>query len=106
LAPHCLSSKTVGGGYLYPQFYDHSCPKAQEIVRNVVAKAVAKEPRMAASLLRLHFHDCFVKRSNPNRNSARGFEVIDEIKAVMEKECPHTVSCADIMALAARDSTV
>ncbi|KAE8727120.1 Peroxidase 36 [Hibiscus syriacus] len=122
--PHCLSSKTVGGGYLYPQFYDHSCPNAQEIVKNVVAKAVAKEPRMAASLLRLHFHDCFVKgcdasvlldssgsiisekRSIPNRNSARGFEVIDEIKAALEKECPHTVSCADIVALAARDSTV
>ncbi|XVF17954.1 hypothetical protein REPUB_Repub10bG0169700 [Reevesia pubescens] len=123
-APLCFSAKTIGGGYLYPQFYGHSCPKAQEIVKYVVAKAVAKEPRMAASLLRLHFHDCFVKgcdasilldssgtiisekRSNPNRNSARGFEVLDEIKAELEKECPNTVSCADIMALAARDSTV
>ncbi|XP_031109960.1 peroxidase 72 [Ipomoea triloba] len=119
----CLCSKSYGG-YLYPQFYDRSCPRAQEIVESVVAKAVAKEPRMAASLLRLHFHDCFVKgcdasilldssgsissekRSNPNRNSARGFEVIDEIKAALEVECPHTVSCADILALAARDSTV
>ncbi|KAB1201947.1 Peroxidase 72 [Morella rubra] len=114
----------TNGGYLYPQFYDHSCPKALEIVKSVVASAVAKETRMAASLLRLHFHDCFVKgcdasllldssgniisekRSNPNLNSARGFEVLDQIKSALEKECPHTVSCADILALAARDSTV
>ena len=49
------------GGYLYPQFYDHSCPQLQHIVRYVVENAVAKDPRMAASLLRLSFHDCFVQ---------------------------------------------
>lgn len=58
--PLCLCGR-YQGGYLYPQFYDHSCPQAQEIVKSIVAKHVAKETRMAASLLRLHFHDCFVK---------------------------------------------
>lgn len=122
-APFCLCHKKMGS-YLYPQFYDYSCPQAQNIVKSILANAVAKEPRIAASLLRLHFHDCFVKgcdasvlldssgtiisekRSNPNRNSARGFEVIEEIKSAVEKECPQTVSCADILTLAARDSTV
>ncbi|XP_021718075.1 peroxidase 72-like [Chenopodium quinoa] len=123
LAPLCFSHK-FQGGYLYPQFYDRSCPQVEQIVKSVVAQAVARDRRMAASLLRLHFHDCFVKGcdaslllesngniisekgSNTNRNSARGFEVIDEIKAAVEQACPHTVSCADILALAARDSTV
>jgi len=109
---------------LIPHFYAISCPMAEIIVESVVQKAVMKEPRMAASLLRLHFHDCFVqgcdaslllddsrnivseKRSNPNRNSARGFEVVDQIKSALEKECPKTVSCADILAIAARDSVI
>ncbi|KAK7281278.1 hypothetical protein RIF29_09109 [Crotalaria pallida] len=50
------------GGYLYPQFYDYSCPRAQEIVKSILARAVANEPRIAALLLRLHFHDYFELR--------------------------------------------
>ncbi|KAG4962342.1 hypothetical protein JHK82_039030 [Glycine max] len=109
---------------LSPQFYQFSCPQANDIVMSVLEKAIAKDMRIAASLLRLHFHDCFVqgcdasillddsarivseKNSGPNKNSVRGFEVIDKIKSKLEEACPQTVSCADILALAARGSTV
>ena len=61
LAPLCFSSRNGGFGSLYPQYYDHSCPNAKEIVKSIVAKAFAREARIAASILRLHFHDCFVQ---------------------------------------------
>ena len=46
---------------LSPQFYQFSCPQANDIVMSVLEKAIAKDMRIAASLLRLHFHDCFVQ---------------------------------------------
>lgn len=47
-------------GVLVLDYYKETCPLAEEIVRRIVKHAVLKDPRMAASLLRLHFHDCFV----------------------------------------------
>ncbi|XP_038709246.1 peroxidase 40 [Tripterygium wilfordii] len=114
----------VGGVVLQFNIYQTSCPEAEDIIFSWVEKAVTEEPRMAASLLRLHFHDCFVngcdasvllddsgnfvgeKTAPPNLNSLRGFEVIDAIKSDMESVCPETVSCADILAVVARDSVV
>lgn len=43
------------------------------------------------------------KDAIPNQ-SLSGFDVIDDIKANVEKKCPGVVSCSDILALAARDS--
>ncbi|CAM8935916.1 unnamed protein product [Rhodiola kirilowii] len=109
---------------LSPHYYEGICPQVYDIVSSVLEKAIAAQPRVAASLLRLHFHDCFVqgcdasvllddaqnivseKNAGPNKNSLKGFEVIDEIKAKLEHTCPHIVSCADILALAARGSTI
>ncbi|OVA12768.1 Plant peroxidase [Macleaya cordata] len=86
--------------------------------------AVQSEPRMAASILRLHFHDCFVqgcdgsillddtitlkgeKTAAPNLNSLRGFNIIDRIKDKLESECPGIVSCADLLTIAARDAVI
>ncbi|KAF8010224.1 hypothetical protein BT93_J0995 [Corymbia citriodora subsp. variegata] len=104
------------------KFYENSCPNLVKLVHYGVWSAMANETRMAASILRLHFHDCLVdgcegsvllddtstingeKNAFANRKSARGFEVIDAIKANVEKACPATVSCADILTLAAREA--
>ncbi|KAB5564722.1 hypothetical protein DKX38_004776 [Salix brachista] len=101
-------------------YYSKSCPKAESIINKYVTKWVEEDRTLAASLLRLHFHDCAVhgcdgsillnhegsERTAEASKSLRGFEVIDDIKAEMEKECPRTVSCADILTAASRDATV
>nr|GMC70182.1 cationic peroxidase 1-like [Ipomoea batatas]GMC99745.1 cationic peroxidase 1-like [Ipomoea batatas]GMC99749.1 cationic peroxidase 1-like [Ipomoea batatas] len=110
---------------LSPSFYDHVCPQALPTIRCIVEDAIKQERRMGGSLLRLHFHDCFVngcdasilldstptidseKNAGANNNSARGFEVIDRIKMEVDRVCGRpVVSCADILAVAARDSVV
>lgn len=45
------------------------------------------------------------KDAIPNR-TLRGFDFIDRIKSLLEAECPGIVSCADVIALASRDSIV
>ncbi|GLT27137.1 hypothetical protein SLA2020_021630 [Shorea laevis] len=99
-------------------FYATTCPNVSSIVRTVLQSALNSDPRIGASLIRVHFHDCFVngcdgsilldnsaniqseKDSAPNTNSTRGFDVVDNIKTAIENACPGVVSCADILALA------
>lgn len=44
------------------------------------------------------------KLSLSNINSLRSYEVVDEIKAALEKACPGVVSCADVIIMASRDA--
>ncbi|KAJ8540098.1 hypothetical protein K7X08_026487 [Anisodus acutangulus] len=114
----------MSSAQLTTNFYSSSCPNVLSVIKTSVDSAISTESRMGASLLRLHFHDCFVngcdasvllddtssftgeKTANPNSGSLRGFDVIDTIKTQVESSCAGVVSCADILAVAARDSVV
>ncbi|KAG8097229.1 hypothetical protein GUJ93_ZPchr0013g34500 [Zizania palustris] len=115
-----LGMAAAASAQLSATFYDSSCPSALSTIRSAVTAAVTSELRMGASLLRLHFHDCFgcdasvlladtanfvgEQSAFPNVNSLRGLDVIAGIKSRLEAACARTVSCADIVAVAARDS--
>ncbi|KAF3451664.1 hypothetical protein FNV43_RR07760 [Rhamnella rubrinervis] len=103
-------------------FYSETCPRAEAIVEKIIAETISVAPSLAAALLRMHFHDCFVRGCdgslllNSSTNQAeknaipnlrlRGFQIIDKVKSALEMECPGVVSCADILAIVARDAVV
>jgi peroxidase len=63
VASFCLFVCVFGdsGGGLALNFYDNTCPDVYTAVENVVGEYISKAPSLAAPLLRMHFHDCFVR---------------------------------------------
>ncbi|KAJ4789458.1 Peroxidase [Rhynchospora pubera] len=114
---------TAGG--LREGFYSTTCPNVEEIVRDTVRKHYNNDPTLAAGILRLFFHDCFVrgcdasllldrtpsgelpeKLASANGFTLHGEVVIDATKSAVEAACPGIVSCADILSFATRDVAV
>jgi peroxidase len=105
-------------------FYANNCPKAEKIVYDYVNQHIHNAPSLAATFIRMHFHDCFVRgcdasvllndtsgNQNAERDAVpnltlRGYDFMDNVKSLLEAECPGIVSCADVIALVARDSIV
>ncbi|PWZ29094.1 Peroxidase 30 [Zea mays] len=118
-----LAASAGAAGQLRMGFYAESCPGVERVVGDFVRQHVRRVPTVAAALLRLHFHDCFVRgcdasvllnstagsvaeKDAPPNLTLRGFDLVDRVKALVEDACPGVVSCADVLALAARDAVV
>nr|XP_010931155.1 peroxidase 1 [Elaeis guineensis] len=123
MVPLALALLLIGstGAQLEYGFYKNSCPYAEFIVFEEMTKIIANAPFLTGPFLRMHYHDCFVhgcdaslllnstnnipaEKDAPPNLPIRGYDVIDGIKAKLEIACPGIVSCADILAMIARDS--
>jgi peroxidase len=105
-------------------FYRRSCPQAERIVRRSLRSAARRNPGLIPALIRIHFHDCFIQgcdgsvlldnstggvvseRTYPPNLTLRpaAFSAINSIGRRLRRACGRVVSCADIVALTARDS--
>ncbi|KAK2992685.1 hypothetical protein RJ640_014935, partial [Escallonia rubra] len=103
-------TKVCDAGLLSKNFYQKSCSQAEKLVRDITRNKTQTDSTLGAKLLRVHYHDCFVKGcdasilldrvgTNQSEKEARpnlslsGFEFALELSPV-----------PDILALAARDS--
>ncbi|KNA09076.1 hypothetical protein SOVF_156890 [Spinacia oleracea] len=116
------STVPVVNGLSY-SYYSRSCPDLDFIIRDHLFDVFERDITQAAGLLRLHFHDCFVKgcdgsvllvgsSSTPSEKDAppnltlrhEAFKIINDLRAHVHYHCGRVVSCADIATLAARES--
>ncbi|XP_038975332.1 peroxidase 60 [Phoenix dactylifera] len=120
LALIMLKLSTTCHGALQWGFYKGKCGRSdvEAIIRGVVTARFRRDPTIVAALLRMQFHDCFVngcdasilldgrssEKTAPPNLSVRGYDIVDEAKAALEKACPGVVSCADIIVAATRDA--
>ncbi|KAJ0082972.1 hypothetical protein Patl1_10606 [Pistacia atlantica] len=120
--PICLSK--TARRQLSVDYYAKSCPQLEQLVGSVTSQQFKETPVSGPATIRLFFHDCFVdgcdgsilistvpgskvlaeKDAMDNKDLRKeGFESITKAKALVESKCPGIVSCADILAIAARD---
>ncbi|KAL5742349.1 hypothetical protein ACOSP7_029081 [Xanthoceras sorbifolium] len=113
----CLSESRLSTNY-----YARSCPRFNDIMRDTITNKQITSPTTAAGTLRLFFHDAILNgldasilvSSTPFNKAERdadinlslpgdAFDVVIRAKTALELQCPNTVSCADILAVATRD---
>nr|AFK37048.1 unknown [Medicago truncatula] len=91
IIPIILCFVGIASAQLSTDFYSTTCSDVLSTIKREIDSAVGNEARMGASILRLHFHDCFVqgcdasvllddtssftgeKTAGANANSLRGF---------------------------------
>lgn len=49
---------------LNANYYHETCPKAESTITKAVRKAMNNDRTVPAALLRMHFHDCFIRVTN------------------------------------------
>lgn len=54
-------SDSTNAQYLRQGFYENTCPDAESIIWKTTQQYISRAPTLAAALLRMHFHDCFVR---------------------------------------------
>ncbi|KAJ6987873.1 hypothetical protein NC653_020960 [Populus alba x Populus x berolinensis] len=67
-------------------YYAPTCPSVFEIVKKEMECEVISDPRSAALIVRLHFHDCFVQIFSPLQQEMQSFWLVDHIGMFLLEE--------------------
>lgn len=56
-----ISGFRIGSDGVSMDYYLMSCPFVEPVVKDIVNRALEDDPTLAAALIRMHFHDCFIQ---------------------------------------------
>lgn len=57
----CECAGARAGAILDAHYYDKTCPEAENIIYEAVRNATTFDPKVPARILRMFFHDCFIR---------------------------------------------
>ncbi|KAK9727022.1 hypothetical protein RND81_05G252900 [Saponaria officinalis] len=111
LVSQCYGDLKVG-------FYHGKCGEndVEKVIYDVVKQKISVDPDTVSDLVRLSFHDCFVRgcegsilltgkdveQTAPINQDLGGIKAVNDLKTAVEKACPGVVSCADTLVIGAR----
>lgn len=105
-------------GQLKVGFYNGKCGghNVEKVIYDVVKQKITADPDTVSDLVRVSFHDCFVRgcdgsillngkdteQTAPINKGLGGIKTVSDIKEAVEKVCPGVVSCTDVLVIGAR----
>uniref|UniRef100_A0A803MW40 Peroxidase n=2 Tax=Chenopodium quinoa TaxID=63459 RepID=A0A803MW40_CHEQI len=105
-------------GQLKVGFYNDKCGgnNVEKVIYDVVKQKITADPDTVSDLVRVSFHDCFVRgcegsillngkgteQTAPINKGLGGIKTVSDIKEAVEKVCPGVVSCTDVLVIGAR----
>ncbi|KAL8130347.1 hypothetical protein V2J09_019502 [Rumex salicifolius] len=123
-SPPAVHPKNSRHRQMAVDYYAKSCPQVEKLIGSITYRQFQQFPVSAPATIRLFFHDCFVegcdgsiliateagskeaaeKDASDNKDlAAEAFDTVNMAKVLVESHCPGVVSCADILAISARD---
>lgn len=84
---------SYGADGLNMNYYLMRCPFVEPVVKNIVNRALMEDPTLAAGLIRMHFHDCFIQVPSLSLSHYSGISSLTHGCNTIQSSSWHIIYC-------------